>query len=400
MMPPPRRFSAAPMLTCPHRNKSSSHSSSSLHHAYSIDSSESMITVVPANRGPFGISSGAEYKRSSRGSISYQSGGSHSQLHSPGGSQATQGSPSLLNLNQSSALDQTPAGSCYALPRSPLSPRSPSRLSPLLTPSTETGTNFSNAPSGLEPPFSPANTSTTTTTYSSNTALTTIIQQQQQQQQQQTIKWLLDAGDKQRSSNNLYDLQQPHQQTRFFMSTSVSGSGGFLFSGQQIHGTSLSFTAQNQQFPEEDSSLAVENGTSFNSSRNGLDELDSIVDEEPNAMFNCESKHQAESCSPQVDQPETSQDWNSGELKTNQDWNCPTQPYTDFAPATTFDATSLIDPNEPIVCETINDFCARHSREELEYLVSQIDGLRISECYFSEQNSTLCMVVEVSARLK
>lgn len=64
MIPPPRRFSAAPTLSCPHKQRSSSsYSSSSLYHAPSIDSSESMITVIPANKGMF------EFKWASRGSL-------------------------------------------------------------------------------------------------------------------------------------------------------------------------------------------------------------------------------------------------------------------------------------------------------------------------------------------
>lgn len=73
MLPPPRRFSAAPSLTCAssssssHRHKASSTSSSSLHQAYSVDSSESMITVIPASRN-------FDFKRSSRGSLTVNDG--------------------------------------------------------------------------------------------------------------------------------------------------------------------------------------------------------------------------------------------------------------------------------------------------------------------------------------
>lgn len=52
-------------------------------------------------------------------------------------------------------------------------------------------------------------------------------------------------------------------------------------------------------------------------------------------------------------------------------------------------------PDAPLICETINDFCARHSREEMEFLISQIGFLKISDCYFSEKKSTLCTVIEL-----
>lgn len=52
-------------------------------------------------------------------------------------------------------------------------------------------------------------------------------------------------------------------------------------------------------------------------------------------------------------------------------------------------------PDTPLICETINDFCARHSREEMEFLISQIGFLKISDCYFSEKRSTLCTVIEL-----
>lgn len=43
----------------------------------------------------------------------------------------------------------------------------------------------------------------------------------------------------------------------------------------------------------------------------------------------------------------------------------------------------------------INDFCIRHTREELEFLIGRVGNLKIIECYFSERHKTLCMIVEV-----
>lgn len=398
MMPPPRRFSAAPMLTCPHRNKSSSHSSSSLHHAYSIDSSESMITVVPANRAPFGAfgaSGGSEFKRSSRGSIT-------GQLQSPGAGTAMAGS---LAFGQ--AAEQYGGPSCHAAPRSPMSPRSPrspSRLSPLgqLTPSGEPQGPLPVAPAGA---FPSANTSTATTCSSSAaaapapaataaaaTSTTIALTVGQQQQQQHTMRWVLESGNRQQQQQQppgspfeALPLQQ--QQACFFMSSSLSGNGAFQLAGPPM-GTA------GGQVNEEDSSLAVENGTSFSSSRNELDKLDELAspgDEELAAGAELSG-----AVSPRVEL-NSLQEGGPADKPPDDDQNYHQllQQHRGSTLATTFDVTTTIDPNQPIVCETINDFCARHSREELEYLVGQIDGLRISDCYFSERNSTLCMVIEI-----
>jgi len=119
MMPPPRRFSAAPLLNCPHRQhkSSSTHSSSSLHRTYSIDSSESMITVIPANLSARLGSSGSAGTAASSSTIGQphqQSGNDLKRL--------SRGSSGILSgLDTTNSFTQA----------SPLSPRSPSRcLSP------------------------------------------------------------------------------------------------------------------------------------------------------------------------------------------------------------------------------------------------------------------------------
>lgn len=42
----------------------------------------------------------------------------------------------------------------------------------------------------------------------------------------------------------------------------------------------------------------------------------------------------------------------------------------------------------------INDFCVRHTREELEFLINRAGNLKIIDCYFSDRHKTLCMVVQ------
>lgn len=459
-MPPPRRFSAAPTLSCPHRNKSSSHSSSSLHR-YSIDSSESMITVIPANRAGCQELQ-LQLKRSSHGSISCLSSQAQSPSNNSGQHPMVPLSPSSLSNipganNCSNNLEQS--GSLYNLQsRSPLSPRSPSRCSPagLLTPSNKSepvasvsfgpqfggiiysssslmvGPSNTNNLSSLEQPSSPANTNTTTC--SSSIAPTTVVQHQQQ-----TMRWV---------SNTVLDPMQQPQQFGGGVSPSISSPNGAEFqlaphlTTATIGGSSSNLMARRQQLAfnsgADDSSLAVENGTSFNSSRNELDEFGSM------SSFNEPTPDQvdesvAPTCSPTMSSRIGQADRNSpssSNIFGDNDHERPntTGPRASTNPtpsacghryassgrkqrnmqadtlmppdlhlqghrgstaATTYDADSSIDPNQPVICATINDFCARHSREELEYLVGQIEGLKISECYYSEKSSTLCMVVEV-----
>lgn len=45
--------------------------------------------------------------------------------------------------------------------------------------------------------------------------------------------------------------------------------------------------------------------------------------------------------------------------------------------------------------KVINDFCVRHTREELEFLIGRVGNLKVIDCYFSEKHKTLCMIVEV-----
>lgn len=298
VMPPPRRFSAAPTLTCPHRNKSSSHSSSSLHHTYSIDSSESMITVILANRGQ-------EYKRSSRGSLSCNSG---------------------------QGLDSS--GSFYALPRSPLSPRSPSRCSPgLLTPNT------SEPATTLEPPFSPATTNTTTC---SSTGPPTVVYQTSQ-----------------------ISKRSPEEQANVKPQVHPTTSIGNVFNLSAIQTTkSPTNTSINSCLIDEDNlSTAVDHEVSLNSTRNDLNG-DNLNGSDTDAATD-------------VDEDEVDTLEHNSKSNAKQ-------------------TASDLDPNTPIIDETINEFCAKHSREELEFLIAQISYLKISDCYFSQKSSTLCIVIEVN----
>lgn len=322
-MPPPRRFSAAPTLSCPHRNKSSSHSSSSLHHTYSIDSSESMITVIPVNRASFASSSqtNTEFgKRSSRGSLSCTS--------SAGAGSGGTG----LELN----------GSFYALPRSPLSPRSPSRCSPsLLTPNTS------------EPPFSPV---TTTTCSSSAGNQTTIVQPavpvNEQAASTSSNQQYTTATDLKADEKNITNPKS--MQNLSTVITNNNNNNLFVLSGE-----------------EDNLSIAVENGTSYNSSRVELDELE-CLDQQTDV---------------ETDIIDTLiKDSNN---QTSKDQESESKLFARRIPP---------NPNVPIIRETINDFCAKHTREELEFLVEQVGFLSISDCYFSEGNSTLCMVIEVKEK--
>lgn len=274
MMPPQRRFSAAPNLTCPHRNKSSSHSSSSLYQTYSIDSSESMITVIPSNRGQ-------EFKRTSRGSLS---------------------------CNSSGGCGMDSSGSFYALPRSPLSPRSPSRCSPgLLTPNT------SEPPTILEPQFSP----TTTTCSSIAGGHTTVIEKPQL------------------------------SSTNYMLPTTNNSSDNDNQAAKQENCSN--------QF-EQNSQISYPNIPNFSLTPSCLSDK---TYQQSSKLSNCNEADV----------------YHNDEKKTN--WHDHHQPDT------------------LVIKERINDLCARHSKEELEFLIGQIRSLKIIDCYFSERSSTLCMVIEV-----
>lgn len=296
-MPPPRRFSAAPTLTCPHRNKSSSHSSSSLHHTYSIDSSESMITVIPATRP------GQEFKRTPRGSLTYQ------------GAQADT------------------SGSFYALPRSPLSPRSPSRCSPgVLTPNTA----------------DPQTTISFDTPHSPTTAVVSASQLQ----------------------------KQP--------SSSPAALKSQVIDGNTVKSSSpTSASPADASFLQEATTVQVSLSQPPSGSRESPDEvLGSLL---PNLPTICDPASQAHKEGRSI--------LNNYNLMDNQlrstieSYTKSAQAVDNISPTTSSDA--------PIICETINDFCARHSREEMEYLVGQISSLKISDCYFSEKKSSLCTVIEL-----
>lgn len=340
-MPPPRRFSAAPTLACPHRNKSSSHSSSSLHHTYSIDSSESIITVIPANRGQ-------DLKRTSRGSLS---------CNSSGGVVGVSGNQMDGSFG--------PAGSLYALPRSPLSPRSPSRCSPgLLTPNTP---NTSEPPTSIELPFSPLTCSSTGQITMIQPPPATPTAQQQTSGNVNSNRILVQASLSDGTSAELrsssYNLALPREK-------SVSNSLCVL-SGE-----------------EDNLSLAVENGTSYNSSRNELENFENDLDDNDGTQTDAELDYE-----PQIEEDDDPDQGvgisPSDQLITNAYHQQPVNVGID---------TQIVDPNSPVICETINDFCARHTREELESLVNQVGYLTISDCYFSERSSTLCMVIEVKEK--
>lgn len=330
-MPPPRRFSAAPTLACPHRNKSSSHSSSSLHHTYSIDSSESIITVIPANRGQ-------DLKRASRGSLSCNSGSG------VGGVSGNQ-----MDVH----------GSLYALPRSPLSPRSPSRCSPgLLTPNTP---NTSEPPTSIELPFSPLTCSSagqitmiqpTPTTTPSTTAQPQTSDNVNSSSNRILLQTMLSDGTSADLRSSSYNLAIPREK-------SVSNSLCVL-SGE-----------------EDNLSLAVENGTSYNSSRNELENFANFGDND-GTQTDAELNYE-----PQIEDEDPAEGIHSDNQLTTNAYH---------------QQSASVDPNSPVICETINDFCARHTREELESLVNQVGYLTISDCYFSERSSTLCMVIEVKEK--
>lgn len=344
MMPPPRRYSAAPTLTCPHRNKS--HSSSSLQHTYSIDSSESMITVIPAR----GLMTGANSTCSNNSTAGIETG-------------------------------------CYA--RSPLSPRSPrspscgrvsggSSPSGLLTPSA------SKPPT----PFSPANTIVSTTT----TTATTVINELPQLSYESAT--------------------QPLQQQQLLLASSTFGA---------FESTSRARDISERQSDNNFSSMVVENGTSCGSSRDeGLDdelnddgepvkvysfgEMPDLRSEAPafrmeserNRPLKDRDKHEVLCDGDEDDDDEdyrrNDHDYDDDDEQHDDD------DYEDDDDDEDEREAFALDPSTPFICASINDLCARHSRQELEFLIGRIEWLTISDCYYSEKSSTLCMVLEVQSK--
>lgn len=139
----------------------------------------------------------------------------------------------------------------------------------------------------------------------------------------------------------------------------------------------------------ENLSLAVENGTSFNSSRLELDEFGS--DDENELTFHEEDGDNFDG-EQSNDDNKLQHIYNADDIGYTGDKNG-----TNFPTTNQDDNDNQINSEKPFVRETINDFCVRHSREELEYLIGQVSCFRISDCHFSERNSTLCMVIEVMA---
>lgn len=131
------------------------------------------------------------------------------------------------------------------------------------------------------------------------------------------------------------------------------GSNSFNLAPLQDNKNNLKTNFSNQE--DDNLSLAVRIGTSNNSSRLELDELDS----------------------------------DAGEMQAE---------IEDEDDTREFYITQLANHSAPAIQETINEFCARHSREELVNLVNLTGNLSITDCHFSDRSSTLCMVIEVEEK--
>lgn len=132
------------------------------------------------------------------------------------------------------------------------------------------------------------------------------------------------------------------------------------------------------------SSLVVENGTSYNgSSRNEPADLEEEEDvQQQTDPFECDiNLANKEAFGEEI--RDHFGEYNGAEFDDNNTHNL------------NYSRDNTIDLDAPIIRETINEFCARHSREELEFLVNQISYLKIRDCYFSKSSSTLCIIIEV-----
>lgn len=309
-MPPSRRFSAAPFLNCPHRATSAAQSLMSLtSQTFSIDSSESMITVIHVNRGPD--------KRPSNGSLIY----------------------SESNLN----------GSYTMIPRSPVSPRSPSRCSPGLV--------------------------------VSNPSEISNVTSEQTGQSQQGYPVLNSPTS---SSINFHSISQGNHpgvavsRPNSFNSFQVQTGTEHIKTSDNLNDNDFDTTGSNKiSIPilsPTTSNLIAEDHKRVQTST-GLNDNDQLM-----VFGECLNRKSSES-----DLRHRGSQHGSGTTSVLEQQH---KEYNDNS----LDTSAF---ERPEFHSSVNDFCVRHSREELEFLVGQIGHLRISDCYFSERRTTLCTVIEV-----
>lgn len=335
-LPPSRRFSAAPFLNCPHKATSAAQSLMSLtSQTFSIDSSESMITVIQVTRGPD--------KRSSNGSLIY---------------------------NDSNIM----------LPRSPLSPRSPSRCSPsLLTPNAAEMTTF-------EQSFSQPIATTIDTTSISTTTTTTIT----------TTASITSTTVIATDTSTVARPSHFNPIRRIF----VEPQGELI--QNQLNICDDEVTQKAGSTTASISALKNSNMTqqsSWQDSRHVLD-TDDQSSLDANTMIQSEaipsSEHDRAPKSSFEDIAKESKIIQNQDMKISPAGDSNLTPKKDEQPeADTQDPLELGAFKQPEFRSAVNDFCVRHSREELEFLIGQVGQLRISDCYFSEKRTTLCMVIEV-----
>lgn len=230
--------------------------------------------------------------------------------------------------------------SFYALPRSPLSPRSPSRCSPgLLTPCT------SEPPTSITPPPP------------------TTTQQQQQPTPQLASTQTDSSGNKTAPaiSKNQLNIRPSEQINQAYSSEPIS---------EPVSCSPVSIS-RNSSDADDD----------VNRATNVDDEEEDFLDEPPqsaNTVVRVETgfgSGTALGAKHSNDPSIRSQDTSVG-LEQEK----PRKP---------------VGLDEPIIDVAVNELCARHSREELEFLVSQVSYLSVRDCNYNEQSSTLCMVIEV-----
>lgn len=309
-LPPSRRFSAAPFLNCPHKATSAAQSLMSLSQTFSIDSSESMITVIHLNRG--------HDKRSSNGSL-------------------------ICN-------DSTINGSYSVLPRSPLSPRSPSRCSPSLL-----------TPNASEPPPLPFETIPGLAQAASIDARQSLSGPSRRSIHEPCTD--LPSGGSDKASELETDPIGSGKNPYPSPSSNV-GTSGCRNLVQETVGESVQFETapmQNEAIHNrEDDNLQPNIANESRTSSIGFVEIP------PSDSFQLSQKRE--------DKPDLEES------------------------PTLRDPLGLGPFRQPEFRSAVNDFCVRHSREELEFLIGQVGHLRISDCYFSEKRTTLCMVIEVKEK--
>lgn len=417
---------------------------------YSIDSSESMITVIHLQRGTGGgAGAGLDSKRPSNASLncSFASGSNNGTSCGPNGlSIGSPNGPGFANsvacqqqqqqANQSSA-NTTNAG--LVSPRSPLSPvslRSQRRYSPsLMVPGDYSTALFGyqsridnngidSSPPGTGGSTTPRRASSeilteeTDISLSLNPTQSTVINANDNRQASGQ-KWLQNSENESSNNNNNLDendmiqIHSPSSSSEPTLSEKCAQFDKFKQQHQQDDNFDLNQSSLTTKFHSKDSINTKELSYSPpeirtpDSTANDICMMSAnLCDDRPNhhhhqtATGIAQQNNHFEDIYANANKHTTFQfSSNETTTTTNNDNNTQNNNINDLDGD--HDEQLSDEAKFEKFCQyrtihkVINDFCVRHTREELEFLIGRVGNLKIIDCYFSERHKTLCMIVEV-----